>query len=235
MSGKRLLLGVTGGVAAYKAAELTRLLSQNGYEVQVVLTEAASHFVGAATFQALSGRPVFTSMWDASSGNGMAHIDFTRDRDAVLIAPASADFVAKLVHGAADDLLSTLCLARNCPLLIAPAMNRHMWDNPATQRNIAQLKRDSVTVLGPTSGDLACGETGMGRMLEPEELMESIESFFQPKLLQGRRVLVTAGPTFEAIDAVRGISRRHVDFRANLPQAPCRGRSNLRGQRPGNA
>lgn len=206
MSGKRLLLGVTGGVAAYKVAELTRLLSQNGYEVQVVLTEAAAHFVGPATFQALSGRPVLTSLWDASMAGGMAHIDCTRDRDAVLIAPASADFIAKLVHGAADDLLSTLCLARDCPLLIAPAMNRQMWDNPATQRNIAQLKRDGVTVLGPASGEQACGETGMGRMLEADELLESVESFFQPKLLQGRHVLVTAGPTFEAIDAVRGIS-----------------------------
>jgi phosphopantothenoylcysteine decarboxylase / phosphopantothenate---cysteine ligase len=206
MTGKRLLLGVTGGVAAYKAAELTRLLAQNGYEVQVALTEAATHFVGAATFQALSGQPVCQDMWDTRAGNGMAHIDLTRERDAVLIAPASADFIAKLVHGGANDLLSTLCLARTCPLLIAPAMNRQMWDNPATQRNINQLKRDGVTILGPASGAQACGETGMGRMLEPEDLCEAVDAFFQPKLLQGRRVLVTAGPTFEAIDAVRGIT-----------------------------
>lgn len=206
MTGKRLLLGVTGGVAAYKAAELTRLLVQNGYEVQVALTEAATHFVGAATFQALSGQPVCQNMWDASAGSGMAHIDLTRERDVVLIAPASADFIAKLVHGDANDLLSTLCLARTCPLLIAPAMNRQMWDNPATQRNLNQLKRDGVTILGPASGAQACGETGMGRMLEPEELCEAVDAFFQPKLLQGRRVLVTAGPTFESIDAVRGIT-----------------------------
>ncbi len=203
---KRLVLGVTGGVAAYKAAELTRLLVKNDIDVQVVMTEAARHFVAPATFQALSGRPVLSDLWDGQGGNGMAHIEATRGADAVLIAPASADFLAKLAHGAADDLLSALCLARACPMLVAPAMNREMWDYPATQRNVTQLKRDGVTILGPASGPQACGETGMGRMVEPETLVEDVESFWHPKLLQGQRVLVTAGPTFEAIDAVRGIT-----------------------------
>jgi phosphopantothenoylcysteine decarboxylase/phosphopantothenate--cysteine ligase len=206
LANKRLLLGITGGVAAYKAAELARLLVKSGIEVQVVMTQAACQFITPATLQALSGKPVFTDLWDDRIDNGMAHIDFTRDNDAALIAPASADFISKLVHGSADDLLSTLCLARACPLLVAPAMNRQMWENPATQRNITQLKRDGVTVLGPASGLQACGETGIGRMLEAEALVQEVESFFQPKLLQGRRVLVTAGPTFEAIDAVRGIT-----------------------------
>lgn len=203
---KRLILGVTGGVAAYKAAELTRLLVKNGVEVQVVMTEAARHFVGPATFQALSGRPVLTDLWEGAATSGMAHIELTRHADAVLIAPASADFISKLVHGAADDLLSTLCLARNCPLLVAPAMNREMWDHPATQRNVAQLKRDGAVILGPASGIQACGETGPGRMVEPAVLAEDIDSFWHPKLLAGTRVLITAGPTFEAIDAVRGIT-----------------------------
>lgn len=203
---KRLVLGVTGGVAAYKAAELTRLLVKNGIEVQVIMTEAARHFVGPATFQALSGKPVLTNLWDGQAAGGMAHIDVTRNADAVLIAPASADFLAKLAHGAADDLLSAVCLARACPLLVAPAMNREMWDNPATHRNITQLKRDDVTILGPASGLQACGETGMGRMVEPETLLEDIESFWHPKLLKGQRVLITAGPTYEAIDAVRAIT-----------------------------
>ncbi len=203
---KRLVLGVTGGVAAYKAAELTRLLVKNGIEVQVIMTEAARHFVAPATFQALSGRPVLSDLWDGQAAGGMAHIDVTRGADAVLIAPASADFIAKLAHGAADDLLSAACLARACPLLVAPAMNREMWDNPATQRNITQLKRDGITLFGPASGPQACGETGMGRMVEPERLTEDIESFWHPKLLKGQRVLITAGPTYEAIDAVRAIT-----------------------------
>jgi len=203
---KRLLLGITGGIAAYKAAELTRLLVQDGIEVHVVMTEAACRFVGPATFQALSGNTVYTDLWDARIANNMAHIDLSRAADVMLVAPASADFIAKLVHGRADDLLSTLCLARECPLLVAPAMNRQMWENPATQRNIAQLERDGVTILGPESGEQACGETGMGRMLEPETLLEDIRASFQPRLLQGKRVLITAGPTFEAIDTVRGIT-----------------------------
>ncbi|MBU0594750.1 MAG: bifunctional phosphopantothenoylcysteine decarboxylase/phosphopantothenate--cysteine ligase CoaBC [Gammaproteobacteria bacterium] len=203
---KRLLLGITGGVAAYKAAELVRLLVRQNVEVQVVMTQAACQFIKPVTMQALSGRPVFTDLWDNRIDNGMAHIDFTRDIDVAVVAPASADFIAKLAHGLADDLLSTLCLARMCPLLVAPAMNRQMWENPATRRNVAQIGADGITILGPDSGAQACGETGMGRMLEAEDLMAGIEAFFQPKLLQGRHVLVTAGPTFEAIDAVRGIT-----------------------------
>lgn len=203
---KRILLGVTGGVAAYKAAELTRLLKKRGSEVQVAMTEAACRFVAPATFQALSGNPVFIDLWDERAAGGMAHIELTRGFDAALIAPASADFLAKLAHGLADDLLSTLCLARACPLLVAPAMNREMWENPATQRNLAQLARDGVTILGPASGEQACGETGMGRMLEVEQLDSALAAFFQPKLLQGKQVLLTAGPTVEAIDPVRGIT-----------------------------
>ncbi|HRH82025.1 MAG TPA: bifunctional phosphopantothenoylcysteine decarboxylase/phosphopantothenate--cysteine ligase CoaBC [Thiobacillaceae bacterium] len=203
---KRIVLGVTGGVAAYKAAELARLLTKRRIDVQAVMTPAATHFVGAATFQAITGHPVFTDLWDDRIDNGMAHIDLTRSADAILVAPASADFLAKLVHGRADDLLSTLCLARDCPLLVAPAMNRQMWEHPATQRNIALLKDDGVTLLGPGTGEQACGETGFGRLLEPEELVEALESRFQPKLLWGLKVLITAGPTFEPIDAVRGIT-----------------------------
>jgi len=203
---KKLLLGITGGIAAYKAAELLRLLVKQGVEVQVVMTEAACQFITPVTLQALSGRRVFTSMWDESIANGMPHIELSRDADAILIAPASADFMAKLVHGAADDLLSTICLARDCPLMLAPAMNRQMWENPATQRNISQLKQDGVLIFGPGSGEQACGETGMGRMLEPEQLLELIEASQQPKLLAGKRVLITAGPTLEAIDPVRAIT-----------------------------
>ncbi|MHB9119356.1 MAG: bifunctional phosphopantothenoylcysteine decarboxylase/phosphopantothenate--cysteine ligase CoaBC [Burkholderiales bacterium] len=203
---KRIVLGVSGGIAAYKAAELARLMMKRGIEVQVVMTESATRFVSPLTFQALTGRPVFSDLWDNRLDNGMAHIDFTRDASAVVVAPASADFLAKLAHGNADDLLSTLCLARACPLMVAPAMNRQMWEHPATRRNVSQLKRDGVGIFGPGSGEQACGEEGMGRMLEPEELLFDIEGFFQPKLLSGRKVLVTAGPTFEVIDAVRGIT-----------------------------
>jgi len=205
---KRILLGVTGGIAAYKAAELARLMVQHAIDAQVVMTQAACRFITPVTLQALSGKPVFTDLYDHRIDNGMAHIEFTRGVSAAVIAPASADFIAKLAHGAADDLLSTLCLARACPLLVAPAMNRHMWEHPATRRNISQLKRDGVTLLGPASGEQACGEEGMGRMLEPDILLAEIAAFFQPKLLLGRRVVVTAGPTFEAIDAVRGITNR---------------------------
>ncbi len=201
---KRILLGVTGGIAAYKAAELTRLLVKAGHTVQVVMTEAATHFVGPATFQALSGKPVLTKLWDGDSG--MAHIDLSRDADVILIAPASANFIAKLAHGLADDLLSTLCLARACPLTVAPAMNKQMWDNPATQRNLAQLRQDGVALFDPASGAQACGEVGMGRMQEAETLLIELEALFQPKCLAGQRVLVTAGPTYEAIDPVRGIT-----------------------------
>ena len=211
LAGRHIVLGLTGGIAAYKAAELVRELVRNGASVQVVMTEAAERFITAVTLQALSNRTVYTSQWDVREANNMAHINLTREADAVLIAPASADFIAKLLHGRADDLLSLLCLARpieRCPLLVAPAMNREMWSHPATVRNFAQLAADGATVLGPGSGDQACGETGDGRMLEPHELLAEVIAFFQPKLLAGRRVLVTAGPTFEPIDPVRGISNR---------------------------
>lgn len=205
---RHLVLGVTGGVAAYKAAELTRLLVKADVAVRVVLTEGGAQFITPHTFQALSGRHVFTDLWDKRVPNGMAHIDLSREADAILVAPASADFMAKLVQGSADDLLSTLCLARDCPLIVAPAMNRQMWDNPATQRNVKQLKADGVAVFGPDVGEQACGENGAGRMLEPEDLMQMLDAHFQPKLLKGRKVMITAGPTFEKIDAVRGITNQ---------------------------
>jgi len=203
---KRVVLGVTGGIAAYKSAELVRLLVKDGIQVDVVLTEAGARFVTPTTFQALSGRPVGSSLWQSGADNAMGHIGLTRDADLILVAPATADFLAKLTHGRADDLLSTLCLARECPLLVAPAMNVQMWSNAATRRNVAQLAADGVTVLGPGSGELACMEYGDGRMLEAEELHAALHAFVQPKVLQGRRVIVTAGPTFEAIDPVRGIT-----------------------------
>jgi len=211
LAGRRIVLGLSGGIACYKAAELTRALVKEGAVVQVVMSEAAEQFITAVTLQALSNRNVYTSQWDAREANNMAHINLTRDADAVLVAPASADFVAKLLHGRADDLLSLMCLARpieRCPLLVAPAMNREMWAHPATQRNFAQLAADGATVLGPASGDQACGEIGDGRMLEPDELLAEVIAFFQPKVLAGRRVLVTAGPTFEPIDPVRGLTNR---------------------------
>jgi len=231
---KHIVLGLTGGIAAYKAAELARLLLKQGVEVQVAMTDAACHFITPATMQALTGRPVLVNQWDAAD-NGMAHINASRAADAIVIAPATADFIAKLAHGLADDLLSTLCLARDCPLLVAPAMNKQMWANPATQRNIAQLIADGVQVLGPASGVQACGEEGMGRMLEADELSREILMFLQagpkkfatpdvglasarninnvglkPDLhkLSGKKILITAGPTYEAIDAVRGITNR---------------------------
>jgi phosphopantothenoylcysteine decarboxylase/phosphopantothenate--cysteine ligase len=202
----RLLLGVTGGVAAYKVAELARLLMRNNVEVQVAMTEAATRFVTPATFQALTGKPVYTDLWDARFDNHMPHIELSRGVEAIVVAPASADFIAKLAHGFADDLLSTVCVARNCPLLVAPAMNVEMWENAATQRNVAMLRADGIALLGPAAGDQACGEVGMGRMLEPDDLLQSILAFLAPKRLAGRKVLVTAGPTFEAIDTVRGIT-----------------------------
>ncbi len=203
---KRLVLGITGGIAAYKAAELLRLLIKVGYDVQVVMTESACQFITPVTMQALSGKPVFTGMWDSTIDNGMPHIELSRDADAIIIAPATAEFIAKLLHGRADDLLSTLCLARDCPLLVVPAMNKQMWENPATQRNFAQLVADKITVLGPGSGEQACGEVGLGRMLEPEKLLAGINAFFTPKLLAGKRVLITAGATLEMIDPVRAIT-----------------------------
>jgi phosphopantothenoylcysteine decarboxylase/phosphopantothenate--cysteine ligase len=207
--GKHIVLGLSGGVACYKAAELARELVKAGATVQVVMTEAACQFITPVTMQALSQRPVYTSQWDAREPNHMAHINLSRDADVVLVAPASADFMAKLAQGRADDLLSLLCLARpaeRCALLVAPAMNREMWAHPATQRNLTQLRADGTTVLGPAAGEQACGEVGDGRMLEATELRDALVAHFQPKLLAGRSVLVTAGPTFEAIDPVRGIT-----------------------------
>ena len=206
LNGKRIVLGVTGGIAAYKAAELVRLLGKQGAEVQVAMTEGATHFVTATTFQALSGKPVYLDQWDARMPNAMAHIDLSRAADLIVVAPASADFLARVANGMANDLLATMVLARDCPLLVAPAMNRQMWENPATRRNVAQLQSDGVEILGPASGDQACGEVGAGRMLEPEEIVEAVIAFFAPKVLVGRKVLITAGPTFEAIDPVRGIT-----------------------------
>jgi len=206
MTSKKIVLGMTGGIAAYKAAELLRLLVKAGVDVQVVMTEAACQFMTPVTMQALSGKPVFTGMWDSSIANGMPHIELSRQADAILIAPASADFLAKLVHGGADDLLSTLCLARDCPLLVAPAMNKQMWENPATQRNIAQLIADGITILGPDAGEQACGEIGLGRMLEAAQLFAELNTFFTPKLLSGKRILITAGATLEMIDPVRAIT-----------------------------
>jgi phosphopantothenoylcysteine decarboxylase/phosphopantothenate--cysteine ligase len=208
LGNKRILLGITGGIAAYKSAELVRELQRRGADVQVVMTESACKFITPLTLQALSGKPVYVGMWDDRVPNGMPHIELSRDRDLVVVAPATADFIAKLVHGAADDLLSTMCLARECPLMVAPAMNRQMWENPSTRRNVAQLRRDGIVVLGPDAGDQACGEVGMGRMLEPLDLVSEMSAWFQPKMLSGTHVLVTAGPTFEPIDPVRGLTNR---------------------------
>ncbi len=209
LQGRHIVLGLTGGIACYKSAELVRLLTKAGATVQVIMTEAAEAFITPVTMQALSGRAVVSSQWDAREPNNMAHINLSREADTVLVAPASADFMAKLAQGRADELLSLLCLARpreQCPLLVAPAMNREMWGHPATQRNVATLKGDGVQILGPGSGDQACGEVGDGRMLEPAELLDELIAFFQPKLLSGCRLLITAGPTFEPIDPVRGIT-----------------------------
>jgi phosphopantothenoylcysteine decarboxylase/phosphopantothenate--cysteine ligase len=211
LAGKHIVLGLSGGVACYKAAEFCRGLVKAGATVQVVMTEAAEHFITPVTMQALSGRPVYSSQWDAREGNNMPHINLSREADAIVIAPASADFMAKLLHGRADDLLSLMCLARpieRVPLIVAPAMNREMYAHPATQRNLAQLRADGTVVLGVGSGEQACGETGDGRMLEPQELLDELIAHFQPKALAGRHVLITAGPTFEAIDPVRGITNR---------------------------
>jgi phosphopantothenoylcysteine decarboxylase/phosphopantothenate--cysteine ligase len=203
---KKIVLGISGGIAAYKSPELARQLMQEGASVQVVMTDAATQFVTPVTMQALTGNPVYTSQWDNSIGNNMAHIELSRSADAIVIAPASADLMAKLSLGLADDLLSTLCLARDCPLLLAPAMNKQMWEHAATQRSVKRLNEDRVSLLGPASGFQACGEVGMGRMLEPAEIAEQVIAFFQKKTLAGKNVLITAGPTFEAIDPVRGIT-----------------------------
>ena len=208
LAGKKILLGVTGGIAAYKCAELVRLLKKAGADVVVSMTDAATRFVTPLTFQALSGHPVAVDAWNPDQGNGMHHIDLTRAADLMLIAPASADFMARLAQGRADDLLSTLVLARDCPLAVAPAMNRQMWSNPATQRNAAQLRADGVAVWGPASGEQACGETGEGRMLEAAELLEQVVAAVTPKDLAGQRIVMTVGPTLEPIDPVRAITNR---------------------------
>jgi phosphopantothenoylcysteine decarboxylase/phosphopantothenate--cysteine ligase len=209
LSKKHIVLGLSGGIACYKAAELCRALVKQGATVQVVMTESAAQFITPVTMQALSNRPVYVSQWDEREPNNMAHINLSREADAILVAPASADFMAKLLHGRADDLLSLMCLARpldKVPLLLAPAMNREMWAHPATQRNMAQLQADGAQVLGVGQGEQACGETGDGRMLEPVELLQELVALFQPKLLKGKQVLISAGPTYEALDPVRGIT-----------------------------
>jgi len=206
LTGKRILLGVTGGIAAYKAAELTRLLKRSGADVRVVMTEAATRFITPLTLQALSGQAVWTDLWDARVPDAMGHIELSRDRELIVVAPASADFLAKAAHGVADDLLSTLCVARRCALLVAPAMNVEMWQNAATQRNVARLAEDGVRLAGPAAGDQACGEVGLGRMLEPAQLLAEIEALLGPRPLHGKRVLVSAGPTQEPIDPVRVIT-----------------------------
>lgn len=206
MTQKRILLGITGGVAAYKAAELTRLLVKAGHHVEVVMSEAATRFVTPLTFQALSGNAVYSDVWDSRPDNAMAHIEMSRRADVFVIVPATADCLFKLAHGAANDLISTMACARTCPLVVVPAMNRQMWENPPNLRNVAQLQADGVQVWGPAHGVQACGETGPGRMLEPEEVFDLLNGFFDEKVLAGKRVLLTAGPTYEAIDTVRGIT-----------------------------
>src|SRR6478736_5393604 len=208
LKGKRILLGITGGVAAYKAATLARLLVKAGVDVHVAMTDSATRFIGTATLQALSGQPVWNDLWDARVPDSMGHIELSRDRDLIVIAPATADFMARIVHGRADDLLAALCVARRCPLMLAPAMNVEMWENPATQRNVAVLRADGVHLAGPAPGDQACGETGMGRMLEPADILGEIQRLFKPGVLAGKRVLVTAGPTEEAVDPVRVLTNR---------------------------
>lgn len=202
----RIVLGITGGIAAYKAAELARLFVKAGTAVNVVMTPSACRFITPMTLQALSGNPVLTDLWASGAANGMGHIDLSRGANAIVVAPASADFLAKIANGLADDLLSTLTLARDCPLFVAPAMNRQMWTNAANRRNVARLAADGIVVLEPGVGDQACGETGAGRMQEADEIFGAVVAWAQPKVLAGKRVLLTAGPTFEAIDPVRGIT-----------------------------
>jgi phosphopantothenoylcysteine decarboxylase/phosphopantothenate--cysteine ligase len=208
LKGKRILLGITGGVAAYKAATLARLLVKAGTDVRVAMTDSATRFIGTATLQALSGQPVWTDLWDARVPDSMGHIELSRDRDLIVVAPATADFMARVVHGRADDLLAALCVARRCPLMLAPAMNVEMWENPATQRNAAALRADGVHLAGPAPGDQACGETGMGRLLEPADILGEIQRLFKPGVLAGKRVLITAGPTEEPVDPVRVLTNR---------------------------
>ncbi len=205
---RRILLGVSGGIAAYKACELVRRLRDAGAEVRVVMTAGAEHFVGTATFQALSGQSVRTSLWDASAEAAMGHIELARWAERILIAPASADAIARLAHGHADDLLTTLCLASDAPLYLAPAMNRQMWAHPAVQANMATLRQRGVHVLGPADGAQACGDVGAGRMVEPEAMRDALAASFGAGVLGGVAVVVSAGPTFEDIDPVRFIGNR---------------------------
>src|SRR5437870_3942700 len=232
LKGKRILLGITGGIAAYKAAMLARLLVRAGADVRVAMTEAATRFVTPVTFQALSNQPVWSDLWDQRVPDAMGHIELSRDRELIVVAPASADFMAKVAHGLADDLLSTLCVARRCPLMLAPAMNVEMWENAATQRNLGMLRDDGVLIEGPVAGDQACGETGYGRMLEPAQIAAEIEAFFAPKRLAGKRVLVTAGPTSRARDG--GSDRGAHRSGPGAPQRELR-ENGLRGgaRRPG--
>lgn len=208
LAGQRILLGVSAGIAAYKAADLVRRLQDAGAEVQVVTTEGATHFVGAATFQALSGRPVRSSLWDEAAEAAMSHIELARWATRILIAPASADLIARLAHGLANDLLTTLCLATDAPIAIAPAMNRLMWANAATRANIETLRTRGVSLFGPAEGDQACGEIGAGRMLEPLELVACLAQGTKGGRLAGRRLLVSAGPTYEDLDPVRFLGNR---------------------------
>ena len=208
LQGKHILLTMSGGIAAFKVAELARSLLQEGATVQVIMSEAATKFMTPVTMQALTGNHVYTDQWDARIANNMAHIELSRKADVIVAVPASADLLAKISHGLANDLVSATCLAKECPLIVVPAMNKQMWENAATQRNMQQLQADGVTVLGPTSGTQACGENGMGRMLEAAEILEGIIAFFQKKVLAGKKVLITAGPTYEVIDPVRGITNR---------------------------
>ena len=208
LQGKHILLTMSGGIAAFKVAELARSLIQEGATVQVIMSEAATKFMTPVTMQALTGNHVYTDQWDARISNNMAHIELSRKADVIVAVPASADLMAKISHGLANDLVSATCLAKECPLIVVPAMNKQMWENAATQRNMQQLQADGITVLGPTSGTQACGENGMGRMLEAAEILEGIIAFFQKKVLAGKKVLITAGPTYEVIDPVRGITNR---------------------------
>ena len=210
LAGKKIVLGLTGGIACYKSAEFVRAMIRAGAEVQVVMTQGALKFITTVTMQALSGKPVFYDQWDSRVPNNMAHINLPRDADAIVVAPASADFMARIANGLCNDLLSGVCIARpqNVPLYLAPAMNVEMWKNPATQRNVAQLKTDGVGFFGPAVGEQACGDVGEGRMLEANELLDMLIASFQPKLLAGKKVLMTAGPTLEPIDPVRVITNR---------------------------
>ena len=213
LKNKHIILGITGGIAAYKSAELARLLKKQGMRVSVVMTEGAKKFITPLTFSSLTGETVYDDLWHNRSGTGsnIAHINLTREADAFLIAPCTANVMSKIAHGVADDLLTNLILARDpntCPMAISPAMNVHMWSNPATQRNLDLIRQDGITVFGPASGEQACGEVGSGRLLEAQDLALAVERLFIPQSLVGKKVLITAGPTFEAIDPVRGITNR---------------------------